>query len=56
VLAVDKLVDVLPTDRKQLEAMARILEYQPGEASQLEEAYLATTRKARASFERLFVA
>lgn len=56
VLAVDKLVDVLPTDRRQLEAMARILEYQPGEASQLEETYLASTRKARASFERLFVA
>ena len=54
VLAVDKLVDILPADRKQLEAMARILEYAPGSASRLEEDYLSTTRKARAVYEKLF--
>ena len=54
VLAVDKLVDILPTDRRQLEATARILEYTPGSASKLEEDYLATTRRARKVFEELF--
>lgn len=54
VLAVDKLVDILPADRKQLEAMARILEYSPGSASRLEEEYLSTTRKARVVYEKLF--
>ena len=55
VLANDRSNDSIPTDRKQLEALARILEYQPGAASQLEEDYLSATRKARAVFERLFV-
>ena len=54
VLAVDKLVDILPADRKQLEAMARILEYSPGAASRLEEDYLSATRKARVVYEKLF--
>ena len=54
VLAVDKLVDILPSDRRQLEAMARILEYPPGSASVLEQDYLSATRKARAVFEELF--
>ncbi len=54
VLAVDKLVDILPTDRRQLEATARILEYSPGEASRLEDDYLAATRRARKVFEELF--
>ena len=54
VLAVDKLVDILPTDRGQLEAMSRILEFAPGSASELEETYLSTTRKARAVYEKLF--
>ena len=53
-MSVDKLVDILPADRKQLEAMARILEYAPGSASRLEEDYLSTTRKARAVYEKLF--
>ena len=56
VLAVDKQLDVLPTDRKQLEAMARILEYAPGSASLLEEDYLAATRKSRQVYERIFLA
>ncbi len=54
VLAVDKLVDILPTDRRQLEATSRILEYQPGSASELEADYLSVTRRARKVFEELF--
>lgn len=54
VLAVDKLVDILPSDRRQLEATARILEYNPGDASKLEDDYLAATRRARKVFEELF--
>lgn len=54
VLAVDKLVDLLPTDRVQLEATARILEYAPGAAAQLEDDYLSATRRARKVFEELF--
>ncbi|MDQ1530194.1 MAG: [glutamine synthetase] adenylyltransferase / [glutamine synthetase]-adenylyl-L-tyrosine [Microbacteriaceae bacterium] len=46
--------DLLPTDRSQLEGIARILEYPPGSASVLEEDVLRVTRRARAVFERLF--
>lgn len=56
VLANDKSSDVLPVDRSQLEAVARILEYRPGSAGQLEEDYLVATRRSRAVFERLFTA
>ena len=49
-----KTADVLPTDREQLEGVARLLEYPPGSASQLEEDYLRTTRLARHVFEREF--
>lgn len=56
VLANGKQSDILPTDRRQLEAVARILEYPAFEASQLEEDYLAATRKARKVFERIFLA
>jgi glutamate-ammonia-ligase adenylyltransferase len=55
VLAIDKLADVLPSDRKVLEAMARILEFSPGSAGDLEEQYLGTTRKSRQAFEKLFL-
>ena len=55
-LAVDKRVDVLPTDYRELESAARILEYNPGEAFKLEQDYLSTTRKSRSSFEREFFA
>ncbi|MEY4714622.1 MAG: hypothetical protein RIQ37_952, partial [Actinomycetota bacterium] len=55
ILANDKSNDTIPSDRKQLEALARILEYEPGRASLLEEDYLAATRRARAVFEKLFV-
>jgi len=46
--------DVLTTDRKQLEGMARILEYPRGSASTLEQDYLAFTRRARMVFEIIF--
>jgi glutamate-ammonia-ligase adenylyltransferase len=49
-----KTADVLPTDRQQLEGVARLLEYPPGSASRLEEDYLRTTRLARQVFERRF--
>ena len=46
--------DVLPTDRAALEGIARILEYQPGSAAQLEDDLLRAARRARHIFERLF--
>ncbi|MCM6763467.1 bifunctional [glutamine synthetase] adenylyltransferase/[glutamine synthetase]-adenylyl-L-tyrosine phosphorylase [Rathayibacter sp. ZW T2_19] len=46
--------DVLPTDRMQLEGVARLLEYPAGSATQLEDDYLGVTRRARAVFERCF--
>jgi glutamate-ammonia-ligase adenylyltransferase len=49
-----KTADVLPTDRPQLDGVARLLEYPPGSASRLEEDYLRTTRLARHVFEREF--
>ena len=49
-----KTADVLPTDRNQLEGVARIMDYPPGSASRLEDDYLRTTRLARQVFERLF--
>ncbi|MCY7287116.1 MAG: bifunctional glutamine-synthetase adenylyltransferase/deadenyltransferase, partial [Cryobacterium sp.] len=50
----NKTADVLPTDRAQLEGVARVMEYPPGSGNQLEEEYLSVTRRARAVFERLF--
>ena len=49
-----KRSDVLPVDRRQLDGMARILEYPPFSASQLEQDYLAITRRSRSVFERIF--
>ncbi len=46
--------NVLPTDRTALEGIARAMEYPPGAGNQLEEDYLAITRRARAVFEREF--
>ena len=54
VLAQNKRTDVLPTDRQQLESAARLLGYPRGGAGELEQSYLAITRRARAVFERLF--
>ena len=53
-LAQNKRTDVLPTDRQQLESVSRLLEYPRGGAAALEQDYLATTRRARAVFEKLF--
>lgn len=49
-----RTTDVLPVDRVQLEGIARLLEYPPGSASQLEDDYLGITRRARQVFEREF--
>ena len=46
--------DVLPTDIADLNGVARLLDYPRGGASQLEEDYLSTTRRARAVVERVF--
>jgi glutamate-ammonia-ligase adenylyltransferase len=54
VLWANKRTDVLPADRRQLEGIARILNYPPFSATQLEQDYLASTRRARAIFERIF--
>jgi glutamate-ammonia-ligase adenylyltransferase len=56
VLWSNKASDVLSLDRRQLEGMARILEYPRGSASALEEDYLAHTRRSRQVFERVFYA
>ncbi|GAB2819898.1 bifunctional [glutamine synthetase] adenylyltransferase/[glutamine synthetase]-adenylyl-L-tyrosine phosphorylase [Alpinimonas psychrophila] len=50
----NKSTDVLPSDRTQLEGIARLLEYPPGSATALEEDYLGVTRRARNVFERVF--
>jgi glutamate-ammonia-ligase adenylyltransferase len=46
--------DVLPADRRELDAIARILGYPDRSATELEEDYLAVTRRARRSFEQEF--
>ncbi|HEX5728134.1 bifunctional [glutamine synthetase] adenylyltransferase/[glutamine synthetase]-adenylyl-L-tyrosine phosphorylase [Microbacterium sp.] len=46
--------DVLPTDRKRLDGIGRLLGYPPRSATQVEEDYLGATRRARREFERLF--
>ncbi|MFE7844936.1 bifunctional [glutamine synthetase] adenylyltransferase/[glutamine synthetase]-adenylyl-L-tyrosine phosphorylase [Microbacterium sp. NPDC057407] len=46
--------DVLPVDRKKLDGIGRLLEYPPRSATQVEEDYLAATRRARRVFEKLF--
>ncbi|MFM2412036.1 MAG: hypothetical protein RLZZ587_369, partial [Actinomycetota bacterium] len=46
--------DVLPTDREQLEGIARILAYPAGGSSAVENDYLRTTRRARQVFEANF--
>ncbi|WP_022884012.1 bifunctional [glutamine synthetase] adenylyltransferase/[glutamine synthetase]-adenylyl-L-tyrosine phosphorylase [Glaciibacter superstes] len=50
----NRTADVLPSDRTQLEGVARVMLYPPGSAYQLEEDYLGLTRRARAVFEREF--
>lgn len=50
----NKTADILPTDRRQLDAIARLLNYPPGSAGALEDEYLRVTRRSRSVFERLF--
>jgi glutamate-ammonia-ligase adenylyltransferase len=50
----NKSTDVLPSDRTQLDGIARLLGYEPGSATALEEDYLFVTRRARQVFERVF--
>jgi [glutamine synthetase] adenylyltransferase / [glutamine synthetase]-adenylyl-L-tyrosine phosphorylase len=46
--------DLLPSSRRDLEAVARWCGYEPGNAAALEEDYLRLSRRARAVFERVF--
>ena len=46
--------DLLPTDRRRLEGIGRILEYPPHSATQVEQDWLGTARRARKVFDRLF--
>ncbi|WP_299165008.1 bifunctional [glutamine synthetase] adenylyltransferase/[glutamine synthetase]-adenylyl-L-tyrosine phosphorylase [uncultured Arthrobacter sp.] len=46
--------DLLPSSRRDLEAVARWCGYGPGHGTQLEEDYLRLTRRSRAIFERYF--
>jgi glutamate-ammonia-ligase adenylyltransferase len=50
----NKSTDVLPSDVGDLDGIARILGYPPHSASSLEQHYLATTRRARQVFDRVF--
>ena len=49
-----KASDLLPSSRRDLEAVARWCGYEPGQAAALEEDYLRVSRRARAVFERIF--
>ncbi|MCU1582707.1 MAG: bifunctional [glutamine synthetase] adenylyltransferase/[glutamine synthetase]-adenylyl-L-tyrosine [Microbacteriaceae bacterium] len=49
-----RTLDVLPTDRQQLDGVARLLEYAPGSATELDDDYLRITRLARQVFEKRF--
>jgi glutamate-ammonia-ligase adenylyltransferase len=46
--------DVLPSSRRDLEAVARWCGYEPGEATAFEEDYLRLSRRARGVFEKEF--
>lgn len=49
-----KTLDVLPTDRQQLDGIARLMGYPPGSATLLDDDYLRVTRLARVVFEARF--
>ena len=51
-LAQERPLDVLPNDRGQLRAIARLMGFET--AAALEQHYLAVTRQSRAVYERLF--
>ncbi|GAA2706628.1 hypothetical protein GCM10010310_80650 [Streptomyces violaceolatus] len=46
--------DLLPSSRRDLEAVARWCGYGQGNAAELEEDYLRLSRRARSVFERTF--
>lgn len=48
--------DVLPTDTRDLDGIARILEYPPDSAIDLDEDWARASRRARYAFEQLFYA
>jgi [glutamine synthetase] adenylyltransferase / [glutamine synthetase]-adenylyl-L-tyrosine phosphorylase len=48
--------DVLPHDHRALGGLARLAGLPPGSATELEERYLRTGRRARAVVEQLFYA
>ncbi|WP_226533073.1 bifunctional [glutamine synthetase] adenylyltransferase/[glutamine synthetase]-adenylyl-L-tyrosine phosphorylase [Microbacterium paraoxydans] len=53
-LLTGKTSDLLPVDRRQLDAIGRLLGYPDRAATELEEDYLGVTRRARKTFEDLF--
>ena len=53
-LARARTIDVLPADRAELEAVARLIGMPADSAKALEEQYLQVTRRARRVFERRF--
>ncbi|MDI2021319.1 MULTISPECIES: bifunctional [glutamine synthetase] adenylyltransferase/[glutamine synthetase]-adenylyl-L-tyrosine phosphorylase [Paenarthrobacter] len=56
VIVTGRASDVLPSSRKDLEAVARWCGYPPGNAGHFEEDYLRLSRRARAVFEKMFYA
>ncbi|RYF51774.1 MAG: hypothetical protein EOO27_29435, partial [Comamonadaceae bacterium] len=46
--------DVLPTDRAKLDGIGRVLNLPPRSATQVEEEWMRTARRARRVFEKLF--
>ncbi len=46
--------DVLPSDRRRLDGIGRLLEYPPRSATAVEEDWMGTSRRARRLFEKLF--
>lgn len=53
-LLTGKTSDVLPTERRDLDGIGRILEYPPGSAAEVEEDWARASRRARYAFEQLF--
>ncbi len=53
-LATNRTSDLIPAEVRQLEGIARLLEYPPGSAAVLDEDFLRVTRRSRQVFERLF--
>nr|WP_205709403.1 bifunctional [glutamine synthetase] adenylyltransferase/[glutamine synthetase]-adenylyl-L-tyrosine phosphorylase [Kineococcus siccus] len=46
--------DALPTQRRDLDGLARLFGFDPGSSAEFEELYLRTTRRARGVVERVF--